>query len=259
MVRGWVFPAALSFGCGLALLVGAGGAAQDTEDAAAEGRRDASQPDPDDRRNPRQIRMDSGRGLGPRMEAGAMSVGGSDGGDLSHYRALEPLIGEFIFEGKQWRLPDSDEPSTFSGTWTNSWELDGYYFRSEFRLRGREPRYSSIGFMWWDDATGRYEAHFYNSRSTLRTHRFGRFDEDGRTLIMHSRHSRQEQDAHPEARITFEIVSENRFIFTGYQYRAEHDDWWKTYEMTCARVMPDADDAEPQRSSDDGDDAGQTE
>lgn len=151
--------------------------AQD-EEKAGDVRQDSAQDEqPIERRNPRRVRRSRGQPAPPRMVAGGIGVGSGD--DLRPYRKLEPIIGEFAFHGVQWRTPGTQDTSEFTGVWTNSWKLDGYYMRSEFRIETMRPEYVVMGLTWWDSEARRFESHFYNSRSTLRTHRFGSFDETG--------------------------------------------------------------------------------
>lgn len=53
---------------------------------------------------------------------------------------------------------------------------------------------------------------------------------------MKSRHSRQPEGEDSQSRYVIEIKSDDKFVYTGYQYRPDQNDWWKTFEMTCTRV-----------------------
>jgi hypothetical protein len=186
-----------------------------------------------DRRNPRQVRRDAGETEGPRMVAGATLLDSAD--PLEFYARLEPFVGSFTVAGRSWPRPEST-PNEFIGTCVGAWALDGQYLQMTlmFDLGGRRP-YESIGMTWYNPRQQRFEADFYNSNGTLRSFRYGNFDEEGgATLSMMSRLSSESPDIEPSSRVEFEITDADSFTYSAWQ-RLNDGGWWKNFEMTCTR------------------------
>ncbi|MGI9014227.1 MAG: DUF1579 family protein [Phycisphaerales bacterium] len=210
----------------VSVLLTLGAALQDQDDAATS---------KDDRRNPRSLRADRGESQGPRMVAGAIELNEDP---LREFERLEPMIGEFTFTGKSWQRPDAPA-NEYHGTWTNSWTLGGYYMQSLLTIldqRRRGEPYTSIGMMCYDAATRRYEVQQYNNTSSTRMIRSGSFDDDGPVLTMETRFNGQAADEPATSKVTFEIVSDDVFTYTGWQLTSDGVNWWKTFEITATRV-----------------------
>lgn len=98
-------------------------------------------------------------------------------------KRLNPMIGTFNVKILTWATPDS-APVESRGTSVNAWVLGGRYVQSMLAAQVAGQPFSGIGYMAFDNVTGKYQATWLDNGSTAMTWYEGNLDAAGKTATM---------------------------------------------------------------------------
>lgn len=163
------------------------------------------------------------------MEAAWMKAGTPG----EFHKHLEAMQGSWNVDGKSW-TEWSPEPMAWTGTATKSMIMGGRFLREEIESEMMGKSFNGLGFMGYDNLTGKYWYFWLDDMSTGAMTSEGECDKSGATFTVIGDYLDPMTGQSQKAKTVIKVLDQNKHLFEMYMVGPEGEES-KSMEITYLR------------------------
>ena len=160
------------------------------------------------------------------------------GGPSEGHKVLEPLVGNWTYDGQWWMSPDAPAES-MKGTATNTLIFGGRFLREEVHApaQGDQPAFEGLGFTGYDNIRKEYQTVWFDNMNTSMMRGAGKFDAATSTLTDEGDFSCPiTGESHRWYRTDWKILDQNHATYESYSRTPEGREF-KSLEIRYLRAQ----------------------
>ena len=170
--------------------------------------------------------------LDPKMEE-MMKKAEAAGTPGAAHKALEPLVGDWNAEVKNWMAPDAP-PTITRATAKSAWDMKGRFVREEFSGEFMGKPFHGLSFTGYDNTKQKYNSVWIDDMNTHMFTSEGKGTDGGKVITLEGKYDcplTGEKDK--ASKLIYRIVSRDRHVFE--MHDPAKGDKSKTMEITYTR------------------------
>ena len=170
--------------------------------------------------------------LDPKMEE-MMKKAEAAGRPGAAHKALEPLVGDWNAEVKNWMAPDAP-PAVTRATAKSAWDLKGRFVREEFSGEFMGKPFHGLSFTGYDNTKQKYNSVWIDDMNTYMFTSEGQATDSGKVITLEGKYDCPVTGEKDKAsKLIYRIISRDKHVFE--MHDPSKGDKSKTMEITYTR------------------------